>query len=324
MKSKKIKVSVIIPLFVITPQFFKDLQKFSHQQIKNFEILVICDQDIFLPTVKGLSIRLIPTNLNSTGPATKRDIALKYAKGEICAFIDDDAYPHPNWLKYALDDFKKQDIIAIGGPGITPPEDGYFEKLSGLVYESIFCSGKAQRRFVSTYPKYVQDWPAYNLLVKTAILKQVGGYGNDYYGGEDTFLCLKLIKKGKIYYDPRVVVFHHRRRLFIPLLRQILNVGIHRGYFSKKFPETSRQLFYFLPSILLTGFIILLTGSIFSYEIRITFFLLLSLSWILGSASVIHKTDILSALLVGLGIIATHLTYGSGFIKGLFLKKLIR
>ncbi|MEK9208283.1 MAG: glycosyltransferase [Patescibacteria group bacterium] len=324
MTNKKFEISVIIPLYVIKPQFFRDLKKFLNQSFKNFEILVVCDQNISLPRIKGLFLRKIITGQDSTGPATKRDIALKYVKGKICAFIDDDAYPHPNWLKNAFNDFNKLNIIAVGGPGVTPPEDGYWEKLAGLVYESIFCSGKAQRRFVPTHQKYVDDWPAYNLLINTDILNRVGGYGNDFYGGEDTFLCLKLIKEGKIYYDPKVVVYHHRRRLFIDLLKQIFNIGIHRGYFAKKFPETSRQIFYFLPSILLIGFFLFLIGSFFNTGISLTFSLVFLFFLILGAASVFHKTDISSSFLVGLGIIATHLTYGTGFIKGLLTKNLTR
>ena len=324
MKNRKIDVSVIIPLFIVKTRFFKDLKKFSLQKFKNFEILIVCDQKISPPRINKLDIKIIYTGSSSTGPAAKRDIALKIAKGKICAFIDDDAYPHQDWLNNAIKNFKNKNIVAVGGPGITPSEDNYWEKLTGLVYESIFCSGKAQRRFVPTHPRYVNDWPAYNLLIKTDILKKVGGYGNDFYGGEDTFLCLKLIKKGKIYYDPKVVVFHHRRRLLIPLLRQIFNVGIHRGYFSKKFPETSRQIFYYLPSILLTGFVILLVGSIFNNVIRITFVLLFFIFWMIGSLSVVLKSNSLSCLLVGLGIIATHLTYGTGFIKGLLTKNLTR
>lgn len=324
MKTNTPRVTIIIALYVIEARFFEDFRKFSLQSNKNFEIIVVSDRNVTLPKIKGISIRLILTHKKTTGPSFKRDIGLEKAKGKICAFIDDDAYPDKDWIRNAIKAFNRNDVIAVGGPGITPPEDGYWESVSGLVYESIFCSGKAQHRFIPALPKFIQDWPAYNLFVKTDALKRVGGYGTDFYGGEDTFLCLKLINIGKIYYDPSVVVFHHRRRLLVPLMRQIYNVGVHRGYFAKKFPETSRQAFYFLPSILLTGFVILLVGSFFRTDIRLVFVILLVFFWMLGTFSVLRKTSVATSLVVGLGIMATHLTYGTGFIAGLFIKKLTR
>ena len=171
--------------------------------------------------------------------------------------------------------------------------------------------------------RLVTDFPAYNLLVRKSVLLRVGGYGNNFYGGEDTFLCLKIIKSGwKILYDPKVVVYHHRRALFLPLLKQLSNVGLHRGYFAKKFPQTSRQFGYFLPSILLIGFLLLLIGSFFNSQIQILFFILLALSLALGWLSIIRKTDSISAFLVSLGIISTHLAYGLFFVRGLFTNNL--
>jgi cellulose synthase/poly-beta-1,6-N-acetylglucosamine synthase-like glycosyltransferase len=48
---------------------------------------------------------------------------VKYAKGEICAFIDSDARPEKNWLKNALPYLSDPEVVAVGGPGLTPPED---------------------------------------------------------------------------------------------------------------------------------------------------------------------------------------------------------
>ena len=53
----------------------------------------------------------------------------------------------------------------------------------------------------------VADWPAYNFFVRTEALRAVGGWASNYYGGEDTKLCLALHEAGYgIRYDPDVVV----------------------------------------------------------------------------------------------------------------------
>lgn len=319
-------VSIIIPLYVIVDRFFEDFKKYKNLNYPNYEIIVVCDRKVNLPDI-GKPVRFFLTKKKNTGPAEKRDLAMKYVKGDISAFIDDDAYPDKRWLKQAVKHFKNKKIAAVGGPGVTPPDNTFLQKIGGYIIESYLCSGDIQIRF---YPGAstlsVNDYPAYNLFVRTNILKKVGGYGSTFYGGEDTLFCMKIIKYGKILYDPKVVVYHHRREFPLSLLRQIAGVGLHRGYFFKRYPETSRTFLYLMPTILTTGLVfsmivILLYPRIFFIPVVILFAGFLSL----GAFSVYrHHVPVLLSLIAGFGIIVTHVTYGIYFIKGLFTKKLIR
>jgi GT2 family glycosyltransferase len=315
------KVSVIIPLYDINERFFKDFLKYDLLDYPSYEILVICDKKIILPKLKNCQVKLILTGRRNTGPAEKRDLAIKKAKGDICAFIDDDAYPDKMWLKNAVKELSMINTVAVGGPGITPDEDGYLNKLGGLVYMNFFASGRAQNRFVKLNKQFVDDWPAYNLFVRKSYLKKVGGYGTSFYGGEDTFLCLKLIHYGNITYNPNIFVYHHRRALFLPHLKQIFNVGIHRGYFAKKFPQTSRKIFYFYPLIMTVGFmgsliILSIIGKFIIFVLLLIFFILLPFMYSLS------YTNVTNSILVAFGVILTHLVYGSGFTYGLMIRKL--
>ena len=320
---KKPVVSIIIPLYVITERFFGDLEKFTELNYPSYEILVVCDKRIQITVPKA---RLILTGRKRTGPAEKRDIALKHARGSICAIIDDDAYPDCDWLKNAVADFTDKRIAAVGGPGITPKEDNYWEQLTGFAYESYFCGGAARYRFVKGRRRFVDDYPAYNLLVRKDVLKNVGGYGSHFYGGEDTFLCLKIIKAGyRIVYDPKVVVYHHRRALFVPYLKQIANIGKHRGYFAKVYPETSRRLMYFLPTALAVGFWGMPIASIMFPVLFFPYLVLLSfVVFALGLSISFNKVGYVSSVLVAVGIIMTHVVYGTNFVLGYFTQDLKR
>ncbi len=323
--NKKYKpfVSIIIPLYVDVPRFYLDLSKFSLLTYKNYEILVVTDRKDL--RINQKNVRVIKTKSGRTGPAEKRDIAIKACTGEICAFIDDDAYPNKDWITTAIKYFENPLVAAVGGPGITPNEDTYWEQLTGLVYSSFFCSGNAQYRFVHGRKQFVDDYPAYNLLVRKSVLLEVDGYGSHFYGGEDTLLCMKIVNAGhKILYSPKVIVFHHRRALFIPYLLQIANVGKHRGYFARVYPGTSRRLGYFLPSLLSIGLAFLLIVSVFNYMFAIFTLLSFLFFWVIASLSVASKTNILNAIVVGLGIILTHISYGLSFIQGFFTKSLLR
>ncbi|OGG11314.1 hypothetical protein A2Z00_02450 [Candidatus Gottesmanbacteria bacterium RBG_13_45_10] len=323
--SQKPLVSIVIPLYVVCDRFIQDLHKFALLQYSNYEILIICDKRVRLPKTKNL--RLIVTGVKRTGPAEKRDIALKHVKGSICAFIDDDAYPDPSWITMAIRHFvRNKDIIAIGGPGVTAPDDSRMAKLGGLVYESEYTSGQLKMRFVPVGKRVreVMDWPAYNLFIRTDIMKKIGGWGSTFYGGEDTFICLKMLSYGQMIYDPKVVVYHHRRPLFYPHLKQIFNVGVHRGFFFKKYPETSRRALYLIPTTLTVGFWILFVLSFFNSIALVVFLLAFGVFFGIAFSTVLNRKDPPGTILSSLGIISTHMAYGVGFIKGLFINKLLR
>ena len=52
----------------------------------------------------------------------------------------------------------------------------------------------------------------------------------------DTKLCLDIVYElgKKIVYEPKAVVYHHRRRLFKEHLNQISNYALHRDFFVEK------------------------------------------------------------------------------------------
>ncbi len=334
-KSSKIsKISIIIPLHVCSDRFIKDFSNFRSLEYPDFEILIATDEPTLseetnprLADLRRLEkpgfVRILSTGRQLTGPAEKRDLAIEQAEGEICVFIDDDAYPRPDWLRSAIMHFDDPQVGAVGGPGVTPPEDDLLEQASGAVFASPLGSGQVLYRFVQRRPREVDDFPAYNLFVRTEVLKEVKGFSSTYYGGEDTKLCLEIVKSGKtILYKPEVVVFHHRRPLFFGHLQQIANVGVHRGYFAKMYPETSWRLFYFLPSIVA---IVLFCGIILSFFSNIlAAIVLLSLAGYFGVAMVsTMPTSRLSVALLGaIGIMLSHMVYGCAFIRGLLLKHL--
>src|SRR4051812_47174404 len=72
------------------------------------------------------------------GPGAKRDLAANAARGIALVFLDDDSYPQEDLLSIARPFFKDMSLAALGGPAITPPEDGFWQKVSGAVFLSRF------------------------------------------------------------------------------------------------------------------------------------------------------------------------------------------
>ena len=94
---------------------------------------------------KTATTTIIPTG--KVRPAEKRNIGINAAKGDLVAFIDDDAYPDAHWLEYAVKYFGDESIGAVGGPGVTPPGDGFLARAGGRVYYSLLVSGNYRYRY---------------------------------------------------------------------------------------------------------------------------------------------------------------------------------
>lgn len=94
-------------------------------------------------TKKPQEILIITDKICPGDPASKRNYAAKKACGKYLAFIDSDAYPHPDWLKNSLKHLKPAHISAVCGPNLTPPQDNLYQKTSGLVWSSWLGAGGA-------------------------------------------------------------------------------------------------------------------------------------------------------------------------------------
>lgn len=268
------------------------------------------------------SVREIPTGV--VRPAEKRNLGIAEAKGEIIAFLDDDAAPLPGWLERAARYFAAHpDIASVGGPAITPPDDPDLARLSGLVYANRLVSGAYARRYAPGLPCPEEDLPSCNLFVRTAVLRDIGGFDTRHWPGEDTLLCQTITHERGLTmrYDPWVQVTHHRRPLFGPHLRQVGRYALHRGVFARRFPATSRKLAYFLPSLFLLGVVLGPAMALLHPWLRIAYLGVLAFYGALVLLTSLHRNPA-TWLLTALGVVATHLWYGVRFLVGICGAKL--
>lgn len=320
-----VKFSIIIPFQTPTEYLYECLNHIQHQLYSDYEIILLPDKkEKFTYT----NIRVISTG--NVGPAEKRDIGAEKAYGEILVFIDDDAYPDKNWLKNTLIYFGKEEISAVCGPGVTPITDDIFQQAGGWVNSLWFGSGGAGTyRFTPQKKRLVDDYPSMNFIVRKKDLKAVGGFDTHFWPGEDTKLCHDLVYllKKKIIYDPKVLVYHHRKPLFMPHLKQIGRFALHRGHFARILPTTSLRFGYLIPTIFT---IFLIFGSLLSLAnpgFRLLYITILSLYAFLLTGNILYvmlkSHSVLVAILTGIGIVLTHIIYGILFPVG-FVKKSLR
>lgn len=311
-------VSIIIPVMQINDYVRAAIPHFLSLDYQNFEILILPDGEAKETFPKT---RIIPTG--NIGPAAKRDVAVMHARGGILAFIDDDAYPRPDWLTNGVRHFADESVGVVCGPAVTPPEDNIFQQASGKVYESRLCCGPYTYRYRPEKSQEVDSFaPTVNFIVRKDVFVEAGGFDCPYYPGEDAILCAKITgKTGKrIIYDPEILVWHHRRELFRDHLKQVQQYGLHRGYFARYYPETTTRQAYYLPSLFVAG---IFTGPVLSLLFPSIWYLWLGVLSVYSLAllsAIMQITNIKLALLTAAGIATTHVVFGINFIKGFFTK----
>jgi GT2 family glycosyltransferase len=321
MKSKP-KISIIIPVRQINKYITDEIiPALKQQTYQNFELIIIPNkkQDHNFPDW----VKIIPSHPH-TRPVPKRELGIKHSTGEVLAFLDDDAFPAKDWLEQAVKLLQPEEIAAVCGPGVTPPNDNWRQKVSGWVWKTkLGAGGAGVYRCQPMAPREVDDFPTFNLLVKKNDYHQAGGFEKDFWPGEDTKLChdLVYVLNKKILYHPKIKVFHHRREIFKKHLQQISRYGQQRGNFVHKLPKNNAKIKYFIPLFFLIGLIIgpgLINISKPLFYIYL-FFIGIYLFWsFLTIVKVLIKSkDLKIALALGPSIWLTHIVYGIFFLRGM-------
>ncbi len=317
--------SIIIPVKSINDYVRETVPHIQRLAGPQWELMVIPNEEEPNEWPEDGRVRVFPSG--RVGPAAKRDMGAVQAKGEILVFLDDDSYPAKDLLVVAEQYFADLSIVALGGPAITPPNDGFWQRVSGAVFLSKFSGGAPERYVPVGMARTVQDWPSVNLMVRKDDFLAIGGFDSPYWPGEDTKLCLDLVQKtGKgIMYVPEMRVWHHRRAGLGEHLRQVGGYGLHRGYFAKKYPETSRRIQYFIPTCFLIFVVSNAFIPVFNTQLQIGFCAI----WICYIAALymvwcdIRKYETVAVAVLGvLYTILTHLWYGGRFAQGLVTKNL--
>lgn len=166
-----------------------------------------------------------------------RNRGIAQSKGEIIAFIDDDATADSLWLKGIADGFAEPDTMCVTGLVLPIALETKAQELFELAYGG-FCKGF--RRFYIR-PSFTWKYQPYSINVgtganmafrKTAFDK-IGGFdvafdvGTVTGGGGDLDMFHRLIKSGlTISYRPEALVFHRHRESIEAFRKQLLGYGI--------------------------------------------------------------------------------------------------
>lgn len=173
----------------------------------------------------------------SLGAYAARNTGIKAARGDILAFLDDDAVAHEGWIENLVNTYQELDAIAVGGkilPIWLPSKPAYFpEELYWLV-------GVTHKGFAEDKLAEVRNAFGPNMSFKREVFERVGLFnenlgfskrGTSYIQAGEAEFSLRMTSKFGVgvLYNPEAIV-HHKIPVSKARLRLLFKRSFYQGY----------------------------------------------------------------------------------------------
>lgn len=179
-----------------------------------FEVIVVNgpSTDCTCDVIRDWSHAIRTANCDVPNLSVSRNIGICMAKGEIIAFIDDDAIPQPEWLEELALGYSDTNAAAVGGK--VYDHTGYNWQYQ---YATLNRLGQGSWQRTKESPNncfpYSYDFPylqGTNTSFRKDILLKVGGFDEEFeYYMDEAELCLRIIDKGYFINQlPNACVYH--------------------------------------------------------------------------------------------------------------------
>jgi glycosyltransferase involved in cell wall biosynthesis len=196
-----------------------------------YEVIVVDDgsTDGTATIAHEFRVRVISTE--KKGLSNARNVGLAAATGGIIAYLDDDAYPDPHWLKYLANSFCSTSHAGVGGPNLVPPQDPVVAQCVGNA-----PGGPIHVLLTDTVAEHI---PGCNMAFRKSCLTAIGGFDAQFQtAGDDVDICWRLQERNwTIGFNPAALVWHHRRNSIRAYLRQQKGYGKAEALLQRKWPE---------------------------------------------------------------------------------------
>ena len=171
-------VSVVICAY--TEQRWDDthaaVQSVRDQSFANREIILVVDHN---PALQASFASVLPDitvieNREDRGLSGGKNTGLEVARGDVVAFLDDDAVAEQDWLKFLVDSYEDPSVVGVGGltlPLWEEPRPAWFPK------EFDWVVGCTYRGMPETRGP-VRNLLGGNASFRRDTLKRVGGFQN--------------------------------------------------------------------------------------------------------------------------------------------------
>ncbi|HWE13458.1 MAG TPA: ABC transporter transmembrane domain-containing protein, partial [Solirubrobacteraceae bacterium] len=207
------------------------LDGLSRLDYPNFETIVVDDgsRDETAGIIDEYDVRRIQTP--GLGLSAARNIGLEAASGEVVAYLDDDAWPDPHWLRYVAAALADARFAAVGGPNLSPPGEG--------AVAQCVANAPGGPVHVLLTDELAEHIPGCNMAFRRDALLAIGGFDGQFRtAGDDVDICWRLQDAGhQVGFHAGAVVWHRRRSSVRAFWRQQRGYGHAEALLERKWPE---------------------------------------------------------------------------------------
>jgi GT2 family glycosyltransferase len=171
------------------------------------------------------------------------------------AFTDGDCLVDKSWLEELEKGFSSPVIAGVGGDQKSPEDDTVVGKTIQRFLKTIgFVTGYIK---TDQATKETEHNPSCNAMYRKRVLKDVGGFDEALWPGEDVELDLKITTQGHtLIYNPQAVVYHYRPKTYADFGRMMLRYGACQWYLVMKYGFFRRIQYVPLLTLIGLGFAI--------------------------------------------------------------------
>lgn len=193
--------SVVIPTIRGPEYVGRIFDRLNRQTFEDFEVVLVDtsggDNEAEYRRMARFSMKYL--SRDHYGPGKARNEGIRFARGKVVAFTDDDCLPDDKWLANARRYFDSEQNIGLEGLVSTD-----VQKLADKGYRTITNRNYEGIGFMTA-----------NLFVRRDVLRRIGGFDNRFERAfrEDTDMAWRALEYGKIPYGRDAEVYHppHKR-----------------------------------------------------------------------------------------------------------------
>jgi glycosyltransferase involved in cell wall biosynthesis/GT2 family glycosyltransferase len=234
--------SIIISTYNRAPHLENALLAAQRLDYPDFEVVVVNgpSTDHTARILDGWRGRIKVVDCPQANISMSRNTGIAAASGDIICFMDDDAAPHPQWLRRLASAYADPAVGGVGG--FTIDNTGVRWQVRKTVCDR-FGNAFNVSDFFDERPLNRPGTPYYPSLLgtnssfRTEALHGIGGFDHVFaYLLEETDVCLRLVDAGwKILYEPTALIYHQFAASHIRstdrIARTLLPSAVSKGYF---------------------------------------------------------------------------------------------
>jgi len=224
------------------PKLLEAVGSLLRQTYRNLEIIIVVDgnRELYEKTVAYYrEYSMIQSVLldKSSGISGARNAGISVARGDVIAFMDDDALALGTWIETLVSTYEGYNALAVGGKVLPLWIDGKTECLPEELY---WLVGITHEGFAAEKITEVRNTFGPNMSYKREVFEQIGLFnealgfakgGSSYLQAEEPEFALRMREKfGRgVIYNPGAIVYHRISRSktgVIILLRR----SFYQGY----------------------------------------------------------------------------------------------